>query len=47
VILIDNKGTDKVKIPFSYMPINSCGSGYFSTQQGIINLEKELVVKKK
>jgi hypothetical protein len=47
VIHIDAKGTDIVKIPFSYMPINSYGSGYFSTQQGIINLENELVVKKK
>lgn len=47
VIHIDNKGTDIVKIPFSYMPINNYGSGYFSTQQGIINLENELVVKKK
>lgn len=47
VIHIDNRGTDIVKIPFSYMPISSYGSGYFSTQKGIINLENELVVNKK
>lgn len=46
-IHIDNKGIDIVKIPFSYTPINSYGSSYFNTQQGIINLENELVVKKK
>ncbi|MBS7253469.1 WG repeat-containing protein [Flavobacterium branchiicola] len=47
VIVIDEKGNDIIKIPLKNSQIQSCGDGYFSTLEGVVNLENELVLTKK